>query len=97
VFGSLLRSGTTIGGRSVSITPKKSQLDAEGEFKHLPIMFKIESGFQSLGEFLVYLEEFPRSLTCIESLNIRARGAKPPKLDVEATVSICMEAGDGQK
>lgn len=93
----LTEEGRGFGLKFISITPKELQKSAQGNFKKLPVNFKIESEYKKLGQFLAYLEEFPRTIAEVESISIRPREEILPKLDVEALVSFYMEAGDGKE
>lgn len=93
----LTEKGRNLGLKFISITPKDLQKEVGGNFKVLlPITFQIECAYQSLGQFLVYLEEFPRTITEVKSLSIRPREEILPKLNVEVMVNLYMEAEDAK-
>ena len=94
----LTERGRTLGLKFVSITPGELQKSAQGNFKKLPINFKIESEYQSLGQFLAYLEEFPLTIAEVKSLSIIRPGEETlSKLDAELLVNLYMEAEDGKE
>ena len=93
----LTERGRTLGLKFVSITPGKLQKSAQGNFKKLPINFKIESEYKNLGQFLAYLEEFPRTIAEAKSLSILPKEEILPELNVELLVNLYMEAEDGKE
>lgn len=93
----LTEKGRALGLKFNSITPGKLEKSAQGDFKKLPINLKIEAGYASLGKFLAYVEEFPRTIAEVESLSIRSQEKALPNLDLDLVVNLYMEAEDGQE
>ncbi len=93
----ITKKGRVLDLKFISITPAKLQKSTQAGFKELPINFEIESGYQSLGKFLTYLEEFPLTIIQIKGLTIRPREETLPNLDVELLLNLYMEAEDGKE
>lgn len=93
----MTEEGRTLGLKFASITPGELKKSAPDDFKKLPINFTIESEYQGLGQFLVYLEDSFDSIAEVESLSIRPREENSPKLNIELLVNLYMEAEDGEK
>ena len=93
----LTEKGRTLGLKFISIAPKELQKSAYGDFKKLPINFKIESEYKSLGQFLAYLEEFPRSAAEVKTFSICPRKEILPDFNVELLLNLYMEAEDGKE
>ncbi|MFH1046118.1 MAG: type 4a pilus biogenesis protein PilO [Candidatus Omnitrophota bacterium] len=88
--------GRSLGLKFISITPGEATHYDEGNFDLLPISFKIESSYEAMGSFLLFLEDFSRSITFVENLSIRPKGVAD-LLDLDVIVSLYLEAENGQK
>ena len=80
----------------ISIAPKELQKTDQSNLKVLPINFKIESEYKNLGQFLAYLEWFPRSTTKVQSFSIGSREEITSKLDSEVLINLYLEAEDAK-
>ncbi|MBL7091808.1 MAG: type 4a pilus biogenesis protein PilO [Candidatus Omnitrophica bacterium] len=89
--------GRTLGVKFISITPKELQKQAPGNFKALPTTFQMECDYKSLGQFLVYLEEFPRTTAEVKNLSVRPREKLLPKLNIEVLVDLYLEEKDAKE
>jgi Tfp pilus assembly protein PilO len=97
VINEITEKGGELGLEFISITPGELRKTEQGSLKMLPISFKIESGYKGLGEFLVYLEEFSRTLTEVKELAVWMEEEVAPELSVRLLVNLYMEADDGEK
>ncbi|MBN3039104.1 MAG: type 4a pilus biogenesis protein PilO [Candidatus Omnitrophica bacterium] len=82
--------GGQLGLKFISITPADEQSYEEGNFSVLPIELKLECDYRGLGQFLVYIEEFPLTVGEVAAFSVRPKGALA-KLDVDMTVKLYME------
>jgi Tfp pilus assembly protein PilO len=95
VINEITEKGGALGLEFISITPGELQETEQPSLKVLPISFKIESEYEGLGEFLVYLEEFPHTLTEVRDLTIRPEEENKAELSTGLLVNLYMEA-EGQ-
>lgn len=95
-IGEITEQGMALGINFVSITPSQQQ-QVLGDFKKLPIDFQIESTYSSLGEFLAYLEEFPRSAAAIESLSVDLDEKAPSTLKVRLSINLYLEGQSAKR
>ncbi len=93
----ITEKGRGLGLNFTSIAPGQLQQELRGNFKLLPIAFGIEASYQSLGEFLSYLEELPRTMAEINSMAIRPKNDTSGNLSVELAVKLYMETDNGSK
>lgn len=89
----ITEKGRALGLKFISITPKNLQRQASSGVKALPIAFEIECSYRGLGQFLIYLEEFPRTITEVENLTIRPREKKLSRLGIKVLVNLYIEDG----
>jgi Tfp pilus assembly protein PilO len=87
----LTEKGRILGLNFSSIAPQKLQETSQADFRKLPIRFTIESEYKDIGQFLAYVEEFPRSIVEVENLSIRPSEDKRPKLSVELVLNLYVE------
>ncbi len=87
----LTEKGRALGLHFSSISPRKLQETTQASIRKLPISFTIESEYKNTGQFLAYVEEFPRSIVEVESLSIRPGENKLPKLSVELVLNLYVE------
>ena len=74
-----------------SISPSQLQETTQAGIRKLPISFTIESEYKNVGQFLAFVEEFPRSVAEVESLSMSLRENNPPKLNVELVLNLYVE------
>ena len=87
----LTEKGRYLGLNFSSISPKQLQETAQAGIQRLPLIFTIESEYKDIGQFLAYVEEFPRSITEVESLSIHPRDDNLPILSVELVLNLYVE------
>lgn len=87
----LTEKGRACGLDFSSILPSPLQETTQAGIQKLPISFTIESEYKNIGQFLAYVEEFPRSIVEVESLSIRPRENNLPKLSVELVLNLYVE------
>jgi hypothetical protein len=51
----------------------------------------VKSEYRNLGEFLAYVEEFPRTIVDVESLSISPTGDDPTELSVGLVLDLYVE------
>ncbi len=83
--------GRDLGLNFSSISPRELQETTQAGIRKLPISLTIESEYKNVGQFLAYVEGFPRSIAEVESLSIRPRENNPPKLSVEFLLNLYVE------
>ncbi len=87
----LTEKGRDLGLNFSSISPRQLQETTQAGIRKLPINFTIESEYKNVGQFLAYVEGFSRTIAEVESLSIRPRGKKLPKLSVELVLNLYVE------
>jgi len=87
----LTEKGRELGLDFGSISPGALVETTQAGIGKLPISFAIESEYKNVGQFLAYVEEYPRSVTEVTSLSIRAREETLSKLDVQLAINLCVE------
>ena len=85
----ITEKGKELGLKFIAITPQQKR--TEGDLQLLPITFQIESTYNNLGEFLLYLEDFGRTLAAVEDLSISVGEGILPKLKAMLLVNLYME------
>ena len=90
-IGELTEKGRDLGLNFSSISPSQLQETSQAGIRKLPISFTIESEYKNVGQFLAYVEGFPRSIAEVESLSIRPRENNLPKLSVELVLNLYVE------
>jgi len=74
-----------------SISPSQLQQTTQAGIQNLPLSFTIESEYKNVGQFLVYVEGFTRSVAEVESLTICPIENNLPKLSVELVLNLYVE------
>ena len=87
----LTEKGRDLGLNFSSISPRQLQETTQAGIWKLPINFTIESEYKNVGQFLAYVEGFSRTIAEVESLSIRPRENKLPKLSVELVLNLYVE------
>ena len=87
----LTEKGRDLGLDFSSISPRELQETTQASIRKLPINFTIESEYKDIGQFLIYVEGFSRTIAEVESLSIRPRENNPPKLSVELLLNLYVE------
>jgi len=87
----LTEKGRDLGLNFSFISPRQLLQTTQADIRKLPISFTIESEYKNIGQFLAYVEEFPRSIAEVESLSIRPRENNLPKLSVELVLNLYVE------
>jgi len=90
-IGELTERARELGLNFSSISPDQLHQTSQASIRKLPISFTIESEYKNVGQFLTYVEEFPRSIVEVESLSIRPREDNLPKLSVELVLNLYVE------
>lgn len=84
----LTEKGRALGLNFSSISPSQLQDTTQAGIRRLPISFTIESEYKNVGQFLVYVEGFTRSIAEIESLSIHPSQNNLPELSVELVLNL---------
>jgi len=87
----LTEKGRELGLDFSSISPSQPQETTQDGIGKLPISFTIESEYKNVGQFLAFVEGFPRSVAEVESLSMSLRENNPPKLNVELVLNLYVE------
>jgi Tfp pilus assembly protein PilO len=87
----LTAKGRNIGLSFSSIATQRLRKTSSSDSRRWPVTFAVKSEYQNLGEFLVYVEEFPRTLVEVESLFIRPIGDDPSELSVGLVLDLYVE------
>ncbi len=87
----LTEKGRALGLNFSSISPRQLQETTQAGIRKLPISFTIESEYKNVGQFLAYVEGFPRSIAEVESLSVHPREDNLPELSVELVLNLYVE------
>jgi hypothetical protein len=87
----LTERGRELGLDFDSISPGALVETTQAGIGKLPISFAIESEYKNVGQFLAYVEEYPRSVTEVTILSIRAHEENLSNLDVQLVLNLCVE------
>ena len=87
----LTKKGRELGLDFGSISPGELEKTTQARIRQLPISFTIESEYEDVGQFLAYVDKYPRSIAEVESLLMRARKKNLPELSVELLLNLYVE------
>lgn len=87
----LTTKGRNLGLSFIFIASEKLRETSRSESRRQSVTFVVESEYRSLGEFLAYVEEFPRTIVDVESLSIRPTGDDPSELNVGLVLNLYVE------
>lgn len=87
----LTAKGRGIGLSFSSIATQRLRKTSRSDSRRQPITFAVKSEYRNLGEFLAYVEEFPRTLVEVESLSVCPREDNQPELSVGLVLNLYVE------
>ena len=87
----LTAKGRDIGLSFSSIAAQRLRETSSSDSRRQPVTFAVKSEYRNLGEFLAYVEEFPRTIVEVESLSICPGEDNPPELNVGLVLDLYVE------
>ena len=87
----LTGKGHSLGLQFSSIAQKPLQETTQTGIAKLPINFTIESEYETIGQFLTYIEDSSHSMMEVESLFIHSSQENPPKISIDIVLNLYVE------